>query len=494
MTRLNRASDPTATTTCGPVRGRWREQGGTRSAAFLGIPYAQPPVGPLRFAAPLRPAPWEGVRDATEFGATPLLRELEGTLIPEPAFPGTDTLNLNVFTPSPERGADLPVLVWIHGGGFTAGSPSSPWYDGASFNRDAVVTVAISYRLGFTGFGWVEGAPQNRGVLDWIAALEWVQENIANFGGDPRRVTIAGQSAGGGAVLTLLGLERAQPLFSGVLSISGALGDVPANRARDFAVKLAAKCAVSPDVHGFESVPADRLAQAEAELSAINSPLDALRLLREPMAVGPVVDGSLLARPTLDAIAAGIGADKPLLLGATSDEFTSATARYGRLLGWVPRRLLLKAAGLRGSRPQRYVEDNWAEAESGNGRLLGHLITDTIFRTLVLRVGLLRGKGPTWVYQFRFREPTSGLSGHCLDVPFWFDVLDGPRVERLTGPNPPQELADALHGCAATFIREGTPDWPAFLPGQVTAVFEAGEDGCIQFIEGGYDEVRALLD
>ena len=108
------------------------------------------------------------------------------TAIPEPSFPGDATLNLNVFTPVPgEPDARLPVLVWIHGGGFKAGSPSSPWYDGRAFNRDGVVTVSISYRLGFDGFGWIPDAPHNRGLLDQIAALRWVQDNIAAFGGDP---------------------------------------------------------------------------------------------------------------------------------------------------------------------------------------------------------------------------------------------------------------------------------------------------------------------
>ncbi len=112
------------------------------------------------------------------------------------------------------------MLVYIHGGGFVAGSPASPWYDGAAFNRDGVVTVSVSYRLGFEGFGWIDGAPHNRGVLDWILALEWVRDNIAGFGGDPSRVTIAGQSAGGGAVLTLLGMpRRAAPVPQGPLDL-----------------------------------------------------------------------------------------------------------------------------------------------------------------------------------------------------------------------------------------------------------------------------------
>jgi para-nitrobenzyl esterase len=116
--------------------------------------------------------------------------------------------------------AALPVLVYIHGGGYVAGSQASPWYDGAAFNRDGVVTVTLSYRLGFDGFGWLPDAPPNRGILDWLLALEWVHDNIGQFGGDPARVTIAGQSAGGGAVMTLLTMPRARGLFAAAASIS----------------------------------------------------------------------------------------------------------------------------------------------------------------------------------------------------------------------------------------------------------------------------------
>jgi para-nitrobenzyl esterase len=143
---------------------------------------------------------WSGVRDALRYGPTPQRKALaEVTTIPEPSIPGDDILNLNVFTPRP-RAANgpeklLPVLVYIHGGGYVAGSPASPWYNGVAFNRDGVVTVSVSYRLGFDGFGWLPDAPPNRGILDWILALEWVRDNIGQFGGDPARVTIAGQSA-----------------------------------------------------------------------------------------------------------------------------------------------------------------------------------------------------------------------------------------------------------------------------------------------------------
>jgi para-nitrobenzyl esterase len=220
-------------TKAGAVRGFWR----TDSAAFLGIPFAEPPYGDLRFLAPLPVQSWTGFRDALRYGPTPQRKALaEVTTIPEPSITGDDILNLNVFTPRPRAATGsedaLPVLVYIHGGGYVAGSPASPWYDGAAFNRDAVVVVSLSYRLGFDGFGWLPDAPPNRGILDWLFALDWVRNNISQFGGDPARVTIAGQSAGGGAVMTLLTMPRAKGLFTAAASISGVPADISLERAK----------------------------------------------------------------------------------------------------------------------------------------------------------------------------------------------------------------------------------------------------------------------
>ncbi|WP_454137060.1 carboxylesterase family protein [Microbacterium paulum] len=290
----------------GLVRGRWRtaaDGSGARSAAFLGIPFAQPPVGALRFAAPEPVMPWSGVRDALTFGATAQRGDLGETLIPEPSVPGESTLNVNVFTPDPQAHG-LPVLVWIHGGGFFAGSPASPWYDGRAFARDGVVTVTISYRLGFDGFGWIDGAPSNRGVRDWLAALEWVQSNIAAFWGAPDEVTIAGQSAGGGAVLTLLAMPAAQHLFRRAWALSGALCDVSEAGARAAAVRIAAAAGVTPDRAGFASVDEQRLLELQKPVTAL-TPATIGDTIAHGLALGPAIDGDLLPRPTIDALRAG---------------------------------------------------------------------------------------------------------------------------------------------------------------------------------------------
>ncbi|MFC9063259.1 carboxylesterase family protein, partial [Streptomyces sp. NPDC057074] len=212
---------PVVSTEYGAVRGRY-ENG---VAVFRGIPYAAPPFGPRRFRPPVAPEPWDGVRDAGSFGPTapkPPYSEAFAQYLSDPAIPGDDCLNLNVWTPEPGPGARLPVLVWLHGGALTRGSSAVPVYDGATFARDGVVCVSINYRLGVEGYGLFPDAPANAGLRDQIAALEWVRASIAAFGGDPDRVTVAGQSAGAISTGALLAAPRAKGLFRRAVLQSGA--------------------------------------------------------------------------------------------------------------------------------------------------------------------------------------------------------------------------------------------------------------------------------
>jgi para-nitrobenzyl esterase len=507
------AADPVVTTAAGQLRGLWRDvrrhSGGTvrewRSAAFLGIPFAQAPVGELRFAAPVPPEPWDGVRDALADAPTPQRETLaEITLIPEPSIPGEATLNLNVFTPAPSADAALPVMVYIHGGGFTAGSPASPWYDGSAFNRDGVVTVSISYRLGFDGFGWIDGAPHNRGVLDWLLALEWVQNNIAAFGGDPRRVTIAGQSAGGGAVLTLLGMPRAQHLFQRVHCISGALADVAPERAKTLAGRLASLAGVENTRDGFASV--DELKILELQEKAQHSesgppkPADMLKkMVSDGLPFGPMVDGELIARPTLESLRAGVGADKDLVMGSADDEFSMAFDSAPKIMRLVPARFLLGGAGLKGARRAAYLAANKEVAKRGSVAVLGRYVTDAMFRKAILGLVEARHAGGstaklparTWLYRFSWPSGVVGSAMHCLDVPFIFDCLDSVKVDALAGPNPPQALAEEVHASAVGFIVDGDPGWPAYESGsELTKVYDVPST----VVRDGYASARPLLN
>ncbi|MGA7206026.1 MAG: carboxylesterase family protein [Specibacter sp.] len=488
------SQQPEVTTQAGAVRGFWRDG----SAAFLGIPFAEPPVGEHRFQAPVPHRPWSGVRSAVEQGATPQRKALaEVTLIPEPSVPGDSTLNVNVFTPSPAKADDggLPVLVWIHGGGYVAGSPASPWYDGAAFNRDGVVTVSVSYRLGFDGFGWIEDAPRNRGVLDWLLALEWVRDNIAAFGGDPSRVTISGQSAGGGAVLTLLGSPRAQPLFNRVISLSGPPTNVTMAASEALGRKLAGLGGVAPTVAGLSSLTEAEILALQAQVSSVGNdgggdPVAGLAaMLGEGLTLGPVIDGDLIPLPTSEALAAGIGSDKELILGTTDNEFNMVLAGAGEALAAVPAAAVLGAVGATPAVVEAYIQ---AHPGLDTATLVGQYVTDHMFRAPTLNLAEVRSSvpAPTWLYRFAWKSPSVGNACHCLDVPFMFDVLGGERIAPLAGVNPPQAIADELHASSVAFIAMGEPGWPAYDDAdRAVRVYDLPT----RVVADGYADTRALL-
>ncbi len=495
---MRMTDDPLVSIDTGAVRGRWRtipagrDGAHQRSAAFLGIPFAEAPVGELRFAAPVPVRSWTGVHDARAYGATAQRGDPGATLIPEPSIPGDATLNVNVFTPSPEppETASLPVMVWFHGGGFVAGSPASEWYDGRSFNRDGVVTVSVSYRLGFDGFGWMDGAPANRGLLDWVLALDWVRRNIHAFGGDPDRVTIAGQSAGGSAVLTLLGMEAVQHLFHGVWAMSPALTEVAPSRAEQFGRDLAVRAGVSATGSGWRSVPEDAV-RALQQAATRPGPRSLRVLADEGLPLGPVVDGDLIRRPTRASFRRGVGADKPLVIGATDDEFTMATSAMGSVRRIIPASAVMAALGVPRERRAAYLAANRDIARRGAARFAGRLLTDLLFRTTVLRIMTDRGGENTWGYRFAWPSGRFGFAEHCLDVPFFFDHMDAPGIEPLAGSEPPQRLADEVHAAAVAFIRTGEAGWP-LADGErtVARVFDLP----VSDERDAYASVRPLLD
>ncbi|GLJ62627.1 carboxylic ester hydrolase [Microbacterium barkeri] len=462
----HRVEQPVVDTEAGRVRGFWRRD----CATFLGIPFAQPPIGRLRFQAPAPHEPWDGVLDATRQGATPQRGATGITLIPEPSVPGRSTLNVNVFTPTTDPGAQLPVLVYFHGGAYVSGSIASPWYDGRSFARDGVVVVTASYRLGFDGFGWIADAPSNRGVRDWLAALEWVQRNIRSFGGDPNRVTIAGQSAGGGAVLTLLGMPAAQHLFSAVWAMSATIGVITPEEAERFGRRAAAEGGVEPTVAGWRALTEKQVRDAAKDLIAMRDLHGAQAVLSDGLRLGPAIDGELILEPTLRALAKGVGSDKPLVIGTTDDEFSMIVDDHSRWLRWVPAWLVLTVLGLPRKRRRAYLRAN-AELrrERGVPAAIGRFVTDALFRRHVVRIARARSAatsgGRTWAYRFEWVSPARGWSLHCLDVPFFFDVLDAEGVDLMTGEDPPQELADAVHGAAVGFIRTRAADWSPWSAG-----------------------------
>jgi para-nitrobenzyl esterase len=456
----------TVETPAGAVRGSWRDG----SAAFLGIPFAEPPFGDLRFAAPEPRVSWSHLRDAVTYAPTPQREALSAvTTIPEPSIPGEDILTVNVFTPRPRPSAagddPLPVMVFIHGGGYIAGSPASPWYDGAAFNRDGVVTVTVSYRLGFEGFGWLPDAPANRGVLDWLLALEWVRDSIGSFGGDPRRVTIAGQSAGGGAVMTLLTMPRARGLFSAAVSFSGVPADIPLEAACHTTASMAERLGVTADRAGFaglaeaDLIAAQRIGIGSSEPRTAEDLIATLRRVVAGVPFGPVLD-ELHPWTVEEALQAGLGRQVPLMVGATRQELAGATVSHRALFDDSDACTMLGDLGLAEETARRFVA---AMPGAHPAEVLGQYLSDVVFRRRVVEwLDLRRGAAPTWAYDFAWHSAVSGLAEHCLDLPFLFDLLEDTTVARVTGLPVPHMLADRLHGAFVRFIRDRDPGWPVF--------------------------------
>ena len=479
-----------ARTRHGRVRGTQTPAG----LRFLGIPYAAPPSVAGRFAAPAPHEPWDGIRDATRYGATALQPDRGVTIIPEPLVAGDNCLNLNVFTPA-LGGTGLPVLCWIHGGGFFGGGNASPWYVGDSFNRDGVVVVSVNYRLGAEGFLLLPDAPANRAVLDWVAALQWVQENIAAFGGDPGRVTIAGQSAGGMACATLLGTPAARDRFRAAACLSGSVSHGPdLERAGEIARSLAGHLGIQLSREAFEQVGDAALLEGQQAMMTGRRPsgesgdagkdgegdkggergegVAALTaaLSAPGLPFAPVVDGEVVTQTALDAVGSPANKHVPVLAGVTANEFSMVL----RDAGWVTRDLLAAALGTLTGRDAAQVEGYLdGQAARTPAEIAGQAVTDQTFRLPMHQ--FLAAAPSGYGYEFRWAPqagPFAGLSVHCLDLPFVFDLLSAAGVAEVAGSEPPQALADAMHGAVTSFVKDLTPGWARYAPDtRLTRIF-----------------------
>ncbi|MEU8137682.1 carboxylesterase/lipase family protein [Streptodolium elevatio] len=456
----------------GTAYGKLRGTASDGVTRFLGVPYAAPPFGANRFRPPRPPAPWEGVRDADALGPTapkaPYPAPLHD-LLQEIAVDGEDCLNLNVWAPTGTVAA--PVMVWIHGGAFRNGSGSAPVYDGSAFARDGVVCVTFNYRLGVEGFAELPGAPRNRGLLDQIAALTWVRDNIAAFGGDPSRVTVFGESAGAMSVATLLAMDLG--LFHRAVAQSGA-GQIlqEPEDALKVTAAVAGRLGVAPTAEALAAVAPGDLVAAQAEVAAeVAAAPDPRRwgasTVHSGMAFMPVRDDALVPRPPVEAIRAGAGRGVDLLIGSNADEFRLYLAPAGltKVLSEATAARVLTGLGIDPGLAAAYAA-NRPDARPGD--VAAAVATDGFFRIPAYRVAEARaGHAATWVYEFAWQSGAVGLPDelgacHALEIGFVFDTLGRLDGAGLAGPNPPQSVADAMHAAWVAFARDGDPGWPAY--------------------------------
>ncbi|MFB6105869.1 MAG: carboxylesterase/lipase family protein [Halobacteriaceae archaeon] len=457
------------TTHAGDVRGRVTD--GVH--AFQGVPFAAPPYGDDRFRPPRPVEPWDGVRDAVEYGPKspqPTYPPEVRIILPELVGAGEDCLTLNVWTPDPEA-TDLPVMVWISGGMYEFhGTSASPWYDGSRFARDEVVCVTISYRVGADGFLYLDDGVANVGLLDQVSALEWVRENVAAFGGDPENVTIFGESAGAMSVATLLATPRAEGLFHRAVAQSGAAQAVmsPESGLR-VARRLADHLGVDATRAAIAAAPVDRVLEAQ---SAVRSDLSADpdpgawggELVTSMLPWQPVVDGDVLPGPPLERVRDGAAADVDLLVGTNTDEHRLFLVVGGALDQVTEDALegVVAAYGAPvGETLAAYRED---APDASPGDVLAAVQTDWYWRVPAVRLADAHAASGGTTYSYEFAWPSPQYDGrlgacHALEIPFVFDTL-GEETDALWGERPPQSLADAMHADWIEFASSGDPGWP----------------------------------
>jgi para-nitrobenzyl esterase len=463
--------DTLLTTSQGDVRGSLVD--GVR--AFKGIPYAAPPIGANRFRPPRPAAAWKGVRNALTYG--PKTRQPSyppgiALLLNELTAGGDDGLTLNVW--APEFGsAPYPVMVWIPGGMFEFhGTGASPWYDGSRFARDGIVCVTINYRVGADGFLFCGDDHANIGLLDQIAALTWVRDNIAMFGGDPSRVTVFGESAGAISIATLLAMPRAAGLFRRAIMQSGAAHPMmSAATARRVSGTLARKLGVPATRDAIAAVPVDRVLDAQIEMDAeLAADPDPRRWGQEVadsrMLWQPVIDGVILPAHPLDRIAAGAAAFVDVLIGTNTDEHRLFLAPSGAIERTTDEGLAsaISTLGLPVDTTRAVYRSRYPDGSPGD--LLAAIQTDWFWRhpAISLAEAHAAGISATYMYEFAWRSPQfDGLLGacHALEIPFVFDTL-GLGTDGLWGANPPQQLADAMHAAWVGFATDGRCRWPQY--------------------------------
>jgi para-nitrobenzyl esterase len=463
------SSSPVVETAMGKIRGTIED----KVSCFRGVPYGASTAGSMRFMPPEKPQPWTGVRDAVELGyrspqgASTLIPEVAAVDAGEPA--SEDCLVLNVWTPSAKAapGHKRPVMVWLHGGGFTSGSGGFKIYDGVNLaGKYDVVVVTVNHRLNAFGYLYLAdlgGAKYanstNVGMLDIVAALQWVQDNISNFGGDPANVTIFGQSGGAAKVSTLLAMPAARGLFHRAVIESGAsIRGIPRDAANKSTEAFLAKVGLKPNqIDELQNLPVDRLVQALAGGR-----------------FGAVVDGKTLPANPFDPTAPEITASVPLLIGTTQTEVTFFAGQQLDPIDQASARARVKQTFHSSDADTDKIVAAYKNVDPGisNIDIALESASDAFAWTNALTAAERKaalGRAPAYMYYFKWRSPVRDgklKAMHCMEIPFVFDNPDAGRP--MTGSGEDRyALAAKISGAWVAFARTGNPSqkglaWPAY--------------------------------
>ncbi|MFB5762815.1 carboxylesterase/lipase family protein [Paenibacillus medicaginis] len=445
--------------------------------SWKGIPFAQPPVGPLRFRAPQPPQAWEGIRDASQFGPVcpqpqKSAEGIFGSRTGQPA-PSEDCLYLNVWAPKAD--APCPVMVWIHGGTFVTGSGSMSLYNGTALaSNGGVVVVTINYRLGPFGFlhlsPFGEDLVSNAGLLDQIAALQWVQENIREFGGDPDNVTIFGESAGAMSIAALLAMPAARGLFRKAILQSGASQVLNPKNAAGLAAAFLHELGVDASSRErLSTLPTEVIAAAGFKLYEKFGSSGVAMLFQ------PVIDGSSLPEEPQKAIEQGAAQDVAIMIGTNRDEGAYFVRGPEHLISAEAAAQAIQA--MTGLTHAAELSGRYPVSVEGQAQLM----TDLYFwRSAVQYASGQAGYGPVWMYRFDWclqGHPFLGKSVHGAEIAFVFDNQQQLKELNITLTEEMKRLSRWMQDAWVSFARSGNPstpelDWPRYdLNERATVIF-----------------------
>jgi len=473
---------------------------------YKGVPYAESPIGDLRFNAPEPKKSWGDVLDATRFG--PVAPQPPSPFTPEPAPPQSeeDCLTLNIWTPAADD-KKRPVMFWIHGGSYKTGSATN--YDGIPLaDRGDVVVVIINYRLGPLGFLYLPDAPNfsaNVGLLDQIEALKWVKENIVNFGGDPENVTVFGESAGAGAICCLLGMPAAKGLFNRIIPQSGSASPLGYQKGRAIATaeRLASLLEIEKDdIDSLRKISSEKIIKAQTKMD--QQVLDGGTAFA--LGYSPLVDKDTMPKHPLKAVLDGETKNIEVLHGTNKDEMRlwelwypgvkNSEELFNRL------NVMTKPMG-QSEEKVREIINIYSETRENPTEIFNAIITDTFFRVPSIRLAEMQSRvqPDTYMYMFTYPSPIrNGSLGavHAIEIPFVFGTLDMPRIFKLfpVSNKETEKLSVKMMDSWISFARSGNPNhkeipkWVQYGNDRGTMMF--GKD--IKAINDPYGKERSVWD